>query len=194
MRAEPGLAAADEWPPRRELAVIVREAINQLPASYRLIVLLRDIEQLSTAETAALLDMTVGAAKTRLHRARAALKRLLAPVLSSPGDPTQRRVTRRIRGFFNRTMPGNLRCEEFERLISNYLDGELDNRQQVAFDMHLRRCPDCNLYLTGYRQSMELGREFCGSSDSPVPADVPPVLADAALSALQIAVATRPAE
>ncbi len=66
---------------RREVRVQVRAAIDRLPASYRTVILLRDIEQLDTAETARILELTDNAAKLRLHRARQALAKLLAPVL-----------------------------------------------------------------------------------------------------------------
>lgn len=61
----------------------VRAAIDRLPTEYRAIVIARDIEQLSTTETAELLNISRSLAKTRLHRARAALKRLLDPIVES---------------------------------------------------------------------------------------------------------------
>ncbi|MEX0794775.1 MAG: sigma-70 family RNA polymerase sigma factor [Pirellulaceae bacterium] len=63
----------------RETRDVVRRSIAELPETYRTVLLLRDIEQLSTDETAARLDITVPAVKTRLHRARQALKTLLDP-------------------------------------------------------------------------------------------------------------------
>jgi RNA polymerase sigma-70 factor (ECF subfamily) len=66
---------------RREVKRAVHEALDRLPDDYRAVLLLRDIEGLDTKETATLLDTSVGSVKTRLHRARAALKRLLDPVL-----------------------------------------------------------------------------------------------------------------
>ena len=60
---------------------LVREAIGQLPESYRTVLLLRDIEELDTEEAAAALDLTPSAVKTRLHRARQALRTLLDPHL-----------------------------------------------------------------------------------------------------------------
>jgi RNA polymerase sigma-70 factor (ECF subfamily) len=48
-----------------------------LPANYRTVLILRDIEQHSTGEAAALLNMTPMAVKVRLHRARQALTTLL---------------------------------------------------------------------------------------------------------------------
>jgi RNA polymerase sigma-70 factor, ECF subfamily len=55
----------------------VRNCIDQLPDDYRTIVILRDIEELDTDETAALLGLSRVAVKTRLHRARQALRTLL---------------------------------------------------------------------------------------------------------------------
>jgi RNA polymerase sigma-70 factor (ECF subfamily) len=50
---------------------------DRLPDSYRSVVVLRDIEELDTDETAASLGMSVAAVKTRLHRGRQALRTLL---------------------------------------------------------------------------------------------------------------------
>lgn len=61
----------------------VRDCIDQLPEMYRAVLLARDIEQLSTEESADVLGMTIPALKTRLHRARAALRTLLEPLIRS---------------------------------------------------------------------------------------------------------------
>jgi RNA polymerase sigma-70 factor, ECF subfamily len=66
---------------RHEVRLQVRAGIDRLPESYRTVILLRDIEQFDTAETARVLGLTDNAAKLRLHRARQALAKLLAPVL-----------------------------------------------------------------------------------------------------------------
>src|SRR5439155_8664669 len=62
---------------RSELADRVRACIHRLPEPYRSVILLRDIEELDTAETARLLDCTPNNVKVRLHRARQALRTLL---------------------------------------------------------------------------------------------------------------------
>jgi RNA polymerase sigma-70 factor, ECF subfamily len=62
-----------------ELRRLVRDKIEELPMPYREVILLRDIEELDTAQTASLLRTTPGALKTRLHRARQALRTLLEP-------------------------------------------------------------------------------------------------------------------
>jgi RNA polymerase sigma-70 factor (ECF subfamily) len=64
---------------REETRQLVLQLIGELPASYRAILLLRDIEELTTEETAQRLEVTTGTVKTRLHRARQALRTLLDP-------------------------------------------------------------------------------------------------------------------
>jgi len=66
----------------KETREAVRHAIDALPGDYRDVLLLRDIEEFDTQETADILNIAPGAVKTRLHRARAALKKLLEVVMS----------------------------------------------------------------------------------------------------------------
>jgi RNA polymerase sigma-70 factor, ECF subfamily len=64
---------------RAQNKALVRRLIGELPDGYRTVLLLRDIEGLDTQETAKLLETTPNAVKVRLHRARQALRTLLAP-------------------------------------------------------------------------------------------------------------------
>ena len=68
---------------REETRVQVRACIDRLPEAYRTVLLLRDIEELDTEETAKQLGIAPGAVKTRLHRARQALRTLLEPDVNS---------------------------------------------------------------------------------------------------------------
>jgi RNA polymerase sigma-70 factor, ECF subfamily len=74
--AEWGLPA-DRLIERQETRAIVRACIDELPDSYRAVLILRDIEELSTQEAAERLEITATAVKVRLHRARQALSTLL---------------------------------------------------------------------------------------------------------------------
>jgi RNA polymerase sigma-70 factor, ECF subfamily len=60
---------------------LIIAAIDRLPENYRIVLLLRDIGEMSTTETAEVLEMTESKVKVSLHRARAALKKLLEPVI-----------------------------------------------------------------------------------------------------------------
>ncbi len=58
-----------------ELHTALTEAIQGLPEIYKSVILLRDVEELSTEETAGILDVKIDVVKTRLHRARLALRK-----------------------------------------------------------------------------------------------------------------------
>jgi len=64
---------------QQEMREVVRGCINRLPETYRIVLLMRDIEGLDTEETAQALGVNISVVKTRLHRARQALRELLAP-------------------------------------------------------------------------------------------------------------------
>jgi RNA polymerase sigma-70 factor (ECF subfamily) len=66
-----------------ETCTRVRAGVDQLPEAYRDVIRFRDLEGLSTDETAARLGVKSGAVKTRLHRARQALKTVLEPQLAN---------------------------------------------------------------------------------------------------------------
>ena len=75
---------ADDWSDSAETATQKREdreyirgCIQQLPENYRTVLVLRDIEEFDTDETARTLGVSVPVVKTRLHRARQALRTLL---------------------------------------------------------------------------------------------------------------------
>jgi RNA polymerase sigma-70 factor (ECF subfamily) len=72
--ADSGLCAAET----REQ---VQSCMDRLPEAYRTILRLRDLEELDTDQTARMIGTTHGVVKTRLHRARRALRELLEPVL-----------------------------------------------------------------------------------------------------------------
>jgi len=60
-----------------EMKEVLARAIRELPENYRAVILLRDMEELSTLETAQILDLTEDVVKTRLHRARLAVRQEL---------------------------------------------------------------------------------------------------------------------
>ena len=62
---------------RTELRAVIDRVIAELPPIYRAVVLLRDMEELTTEETAQILDLGTDVVKTRLHRGRAAMRQKL---------------------------------------------------------------------------------------------------------------------
>jgi RNA polymerase sigma-70 factor (ECF subfamily) len=71
---------------RSELKHLLDQAISELPENYKSVLLMRDVEELSTLETAEVLDLTEDVVKTRLHRARLAVRRKLDEYLRINGQ------------------------------------------------------------------------------------------------------------
>ena len=107
-------AAADVRPqprgggrnPPRELEAFVERAVDELPDIHRTVFVLREVQELSTAETAACLDISEEAVKVRLHRARATCAAAWIPRLGArhpravrlPRHPLRPRRRRRAGG------------------------------------------------------------------------------------------------
>jgi RNA polymerase sigma-70 factor (ECF subfamily) len=97
---------------RNELSQALRSAVDRLPETYRSVFVLRDVEGMSTAETADCLELSAEAVKTRLHRSRTLLRRDLQgqfgpaaaglhPFLGHKCDRTVARVMDRIKWIGN---------------------------------------------------------------------------------------------
>ena len=71
----------------RELQQVMDEAIGALPPEFRQVFVLRDIEEMSNAEVADILDLSVAAVKSRLHRARLKVRNRLAGYFSENAKP-----------------------------------------------------------------------------------------------------------
>jgi RNA polymerase sigma-70 factor (ECF subfamily) len=68
---------------RKEVRELLQKAIESLPEKYRVVLVLREIQNLDVATTAQILGVSEAVIKTRLLRARLQMKDLLAPVLTS---------------------------------------------------------------------------------------------------------------
>lgn len=78
---------------RHEVRQMLKEAVTELPDIYREVFVLRDMEELSVNESAAVLGISIAAVKVRLHRARIMLQKKLAPQLKSIVAPRKRRFS-----------------------------------------------------------------------------------------------------
>jgi RNA polymerase sigma-70 factor (ECF subfamily) len=85
---------------REEIRALMQQAIAELPDTFRQVVVLRDMEELSVQETAEALSISVALVKVRLHRARLLLQKKLAPQLRIELKPRKRNgILRRLPWF-----------------------------------------------------------------------------------------------
>jgi len=81
------LTARDRDPERaaaqNQIRKMLEKAIDELPVAFRVVLIMRDVEEVSTAETAKLLGLREETVKTRLHRARRLLRERLGEQLAA---------------------------------------------------------------------------------------------------------------
>jgi anti-sigma factor RsiW len=75
-----------------------------------------------------------------------------------------------------------LTCREIADVLMAYEDGELTPGARHVFEAHLAECPDCVVYLEGYRQTVALGRRAFEDLDAAADARVPEGLVEAVLA------------
>jgi len=158
--ASGALAAPDHDPdPERSLAgrevgAALESAIASLEPAYREILLLRDVEGLPAGEVAEVTGLSVQAVKSRLHRARAAVRSRLAPLLGPSPAPASKG-------------PGV--CPDVVDVLSRHLEGDIDRDACAEMERHVAGCARCQADCESLRQTLRL----CGSTPAP---DVPEAL------------------
>ena len=109
----------------REMAKALNNALDELPEIYREVILLRDVEDLTAPETAEALGISIEAVKSRLHRARRALRELLQPVL----EP--------------HPVAAPAGCPDVLALWSSKLEGDLSPMDCATMEKHMESCSAC---------------------------------------------------
>ena len=74
-------------------------------------------------------------------------------------------------------------CREFADFMMDYQSGKLPSAARDRFEQHLRLCTNCQKYLTGYEETVKLGKSAFDDENAPLPADVPEDLVAAILAA-----------
>lgn len=142
----------DEALAGKRVASALEGAIGELEPMYREVLVLRDVEGLSAAEVALVLELSVDAVKSRLHRARSAVRVALAPLLEGPG-PTA-------------PDPG---CPDIATRFSQQLEGEIGPELCVEMERHLEGCARCQGVCNALRRSLTVCRSLPAA---PVPPEV----------------------
>ena len=132
----------------REIGAALSRAIAALPPDQREVLILRDVEGLSAEEAAEVIGIEIGALKSRLHRARMALRTKLADVLGEQStDP----------------------CPELAQELTAYAGAEIDQATCVRIENHLATCARCAGACDALKRTVSLCRRIPGDE---VPAAV----------------------
>ena len=115
-----------------ELWQQVQEGIRLLNPEYREIILLRDVEGMSTADVASVLDISLAATKTKLHRARKQLREYLENAPAPQG------------------------CPDIRTIFSQHLEGDLQEEVCISMQGHIASCSYCAAECDKLRQLIKV--------------------------------------
>lgn len=127
----------------RQVAQALEQAIGALEPKYREVLVLRDEEGLTAPEVAEVLGVSVQAVKSRLHRARLAVRESVAPLLGVPAELAART-----------TAP----CPDVLKLFSRYLENEIGPAVCAEMERHLEGCARCQQDCDTLKRTLALCR------------------------------------
>ena len=125
-----------------ELASALQAAISALEPGYREVLVLRDVEGLAAEEVAKVTGLSVAAVKSRLHRARAAVRERLLPLVTRGPSPE-----------------AAASCPDVVSLLSRHLEGDIDPTVCALMEQHLAACPRCRAACDSLRESLRVCRQ-----------------------------------
>ena len=139
---------------RRETAEHLRQALLTVSPAYRMVLVLHDMEELSTAEVAQITGLREGTVRVRLHRARLLVRRHLAELAKGLAPGTfrlQAAAAAELR---------QPRCRSLFAALSDYMDGVVDDALCAEMDRHIQQCEPCQAFLSSLKQAVKQCRSY----------------------------------
>jgi RNA polymerase sigma-70 factor (ECF subfamily) len=146
--------APDEAVAGKAVEHALEEAIAALDPMYREVLLLRDVEGMTAPEVAEVLGVSTDAVKSRLHRARIAVRERVAPLLGIGPEATGPEGT----------------CPDVLMIFSQHLENEISAEQCGNMERHLEGCARCRGTCDSLKRTLALCRTT--EASVPVPAAV----------------------
>ena len=132
---------------REESREELQRAVLTIPPDYRMVLVLHDMEELSTDEVARITGLRPGTVRVRLHRARVFLRNQLARKIKLPAGRTKAQPS--------------ARCKRLFAMLSDYIDHEIDPSLCQNVEDHLGDCSPCKAYLASLEETVRRCRRHC---------------------------------
>ena len=151
---------------------LLHQAVLHIPVQLRMVLVLHDMEELTTEQVAQILDLQPGTVRVRLHRARLSVRKEMNRMLEgAPDQPADRKQSMTKSGG-RRTKGGQhpTECRELFSNLSEYLDGRVEPRSCEEMRGHIEACPACVAFLRNLRVALDRCRSLeipCDSAVAP---------------------------
>jgi RNA polymerase sigma-70 factor, ECF subfamily len=132
----------------------LHQALLRIPALLRIVLVLHDMEELSTEQVAQILGLQPGTVRVRLHRARLAVRKEMRRTTDT--ETAQRPDTPNSRNRKSRTSTKRpAECRELFADLSEYLDGRVDPVKCNQMRQHIEGCPSCVAFVRDLRAAID---------------------------------------
>ena len=151
---------------------LLHQAVLHIPVQLRMVLVLHDMEELTTEQVAQILDLQPGTVRVRLHRARLSVRKEMNRMLEGAPDQPAVRKQSRTKSRGRRTKGGQhpTECRELFSNLSEYLDGRVEPRSCEEMRGHIEACPACVAFLRNLRVALDRCRSLeipCDSAVAP---------------------------
>jgi RNA polymerase sigma-70 factor (ECF subfamily) len=151
---------------------LLHQAVLHIPVQLRIVLVLHDMEELTTEQVAQILDLQPGTVRVRLHRARLSVRKEMNRMLEAAPSQTTAPERDRTKSKGKRTKDGQrpAECRELFSNLSEYLDGRVEPRSCEEMRGHIEACPACVAFLRNLRVAIDRCRSLeipCDSAVAP---------------------------
>ena len=149
---------------------LLHQAILHVPAPLRIVLVLHDMEELTTDQVAQILDLQQGTVRIRLHRARLSVRKEMSRILSGATENVGNGRAKKARGARAVSKRRPDECTDLFANLSEYLDGRVEPVTCEEMRSHIEACPACVAFLRDLRAAIDRCRSLeipCDSAVAP---------------------------
>ena len=141
---------------------LLHQAVLRIPAQLRIVLVLCDMEELTTEQVAQILNLQPGTVRVRLHRARLSVRKEMNDRLDVASNVTHssRRTKKSSKDIQTQSSQRSLECRELFSNLSEYLDGRIEPDTCDAMRRHIEACPACVAFLKNLRTAIDQCRSL----------------------------------
>jgi RNA polymerase sigma-70 factor (ECF subfamily) len=141
---------------------LLHQAILRVPPALRIVLVLHDMEELTTEQVAQVLSLQQGTVRIRLHRARLSVRREMNELLQGVSDEQRGAKLavkkRKVAKAKNGQRPAE--CRDLFANLSEYLDGRVEPLTCEQMREHIEACPSCVAFVRDLRTAIDRCRSL----------------------------------
>ena len=141
---------------------MLHQAVLRIPVQLRIVLVLHDMEELTTEQVAQILGLQPGTVRVRLHRARLAVRKEMNRTLDDAPELPARGKSAHKKSKDVRVKDGSrpAECRELFSNLSEYLDGRVEPHTCEEMRGHIEACPACVAFLRDLRVAIDRCRSL----------------------------------